>query len=360
MSYEKKIKDLLGRLVAMSPEPPPYPEEMSVTSKETPRRPRPALVFVGAAALVAALAVPVILLSMGREPEVAATTTTQAVATTSTTAQPSTTVTTVPETTTTIPVASQWSGTVFLYQAPENSFKADPALVPLTLRVTDPTGSLRPADAFTAALTALGAGLPEGFENAIPGDVAIVGVSSTESGATQADMNEAFLEGAGGLLADFTMLNQLIYTLTYADPDQEVLFTVNGAPVETFGEGLDLTSPVGRTDFQEELALIYLTAPVATDGEGGYLVEGLANAFEASLWVQVLDAEGAVVHEEYVMALCGTGCWGEFSTTITADLIVPGESSIRALTYSAEDGSMTDAITIPVPDGDVWELTARS
>jgi hypothetical protein len=190
--------------------------------------------------------------------------------------------------------------------------------------------------------------------------VAIVGLSSTESGAVLADMNEAFLEGAGGLLADFTMLNQLIYTLTYTDPGQEVMFTVNGEPVETFGEGLDLTSPVGRDTFQEELALIYLTAPVAADGEEGYLVKGLANAFEASLWVQVLDGDGTVIHEEYVMALCGTGCWGEFSTTIDAEMIVPGESSIRALTYSAEDGSPTDVITIPIPEGDVWELTVGS
>jgi len=29
------------------------------------------------------------------------------------------------------------------------------------------------------------------------------------------DMNEAFIEGAGGLLADFTMLNQLIYTASH-------------------------------------------------------------------------------------------------------------------------------------------------
>jgi hypothetical protein len=258
-------------------------------------------------------------------------------------------------------VASEWSGTVFLYQAPENSFKNDPALVPLSLRVTDPTGSLGPADVFTAALSALGTGIPDGFESAIPGDVAIVGLSATEAGEVLADMNEAFLEGAGGLLADFTMLNQLIYTLTYADPALEVLFTVNGEPVETFGsEGLALTSPVGRETFQEELALIYLTAPVAADGEGGYLVEGLANVFEASLWVNVLDADGTVVHEEYVMALCGTGCWGEFSTTIDAELIVPGASSIQALTYSAEDGSDTDVVTIPIPEGDVWELTIGS
>lgn len=359
MSYEKKMKELLGRLVAMSPEPPPYPEEMTMATEQSPKRPRPALVFVGAALLVAALAVPVILLTADDAPVGVGTTTTTVTPASSTTTTPveSTTVTTVPETTTTtVPVASEWSGTVFLYQAPENSFKADPALVPLTLQVTDLTGSLRPGDMFTSALTALGAGLPDGFENAIPGDVEIVGLSTTETGDVLADMNEAFLDGAGGLLADFTMLNQLIYTLTFADPDQEVLFTVNGEPVEAFGsDGLVLTSLVGRDSFQEELALIYLTVPVADDG-GEYLVEGLANAYEASLWVNVLDADGTVVHEEYVMALCGTGCWGEFSATIDAGLIVPGESSIRAFTYSAEDGSISDAITVPIPEGEIWEL----
>ena len=50
MSYEKKIKDLLGRLVAMSPEPPPYPEETPMATSQPPRkRMHPVLVFAGAA-----------------------------------------------------------------------------------------------------------------------------------------------------------------------------------------------------------------------------------------------------------------------------------------------------------------------
>jgi hypothetical protein len=355
MSYEKKIKDLLGRLVAMSPEPPPYPEEMSVTSKQTTRRRRPALVFVGAAALVAALAVPVILLTMGQEPDAIATTTTQAVATTSTTVQPSTTTTMVPSTSTTsLPVPITWSGVVYLYQEPENSFVGSPALVPLILEVNGPLGG---DTEFTQALAAVGDSLPEGFSNAIPADVVLQSMSSDGEVIT-ADMSETFVDGAGGLLADYTMLNQLIYSLTHQGlEDLSVLFTVGGEPVETFGfEGLDLSSPVGRGDFLDHLHVINLTSPiVASDGE--YQLSGFANVFEATVSVAVLDATGEVVHEEFVTTTCGTGCWGEFSTEIAADLIVPGESSIRVFTHSAEDGSVTDAITVPIPEGDVWELT---
>jgi hypothetical protein len=113
---------------------------------------------------------------------------------------------------------------------------------------------------------------------------------------------------------------------------------------------------VNRESFQEDLALIHLTEPVVELG-GFYQVAGVANVFEASLVVQVVDADGHVVHEEPVMATCGTGCWGTFATQIAPSLVTPGESAIRLFTYSAEDGTMTDVVTVPVPAEGVWQIT---
>jgi hypothetical protein len=56
------------------------------------------------------------------------------------------------------------------------------------------------------------------------------------------------------------------------------------------------------------------------------------------------------------MATAGTGTFGEFSARVSADLITPGESSIRLFTHSLEDGSATEIVTIPIPEGDVWPL----
>jgi Immunoglobulin-like domain of bacterial spore germination/Sporulation and spore germination len=358
MSYEKKIKDLLARLASMSPEPPPYPEETPLARHQEPRRSRPALVFVGAAVLVIALAVPLLLFTGGEEPDVIATTTTTTVPVTRT--LPATTSTTTPATTTTIPegVVESVGGVVFLVQSPENTFTGNPALVPIGLEVIgrDLFGDEPDMLDALAALDAAGAELPGGLENTIPSDVLVV--ERTESdGVIVADMTPAFLEGAGGLLADTTMLNQIIYTLTSDAPDSQVLFTVGGEPVEAFGsEGLVLTEPVGRETFIDSLNVIFLTEPIM-EVENVWIVSGRANTFEAALTVQVVDSQGTVVHEEPTQASCGSGCWGEFGVGVDSDFVVPGESAIRLLAYSAEDGSPTNVVTVPVPAGGFWSVT---
>lgn len=366
MSYEKKIRELMQRLVSMSPEPPPYPEEALMARPETRRAPRPVLAFAAAAALVALLAVPLLLFTGGEEPVGVGSTTTSSTSTslaTSTTTPPPTTTTTDGSTDSTQAALPVWSRVVYFYQAPENSFVGNPAMIPVWIQVTDPSGELTADDEFTAALAAIDGEAPPGLVNAIPAAVQVTSLTATENddGSTTwlADMNEAFLDGAGGLLADMTMLNQLIYTITDSTTISQVLFTVNGEPVEAFGsEGLGLTEPVDRETFRDDhLHVINLTSPIAQQEDGTYLVEGIANVFEATVSIAVLDGEGAEMHEEFVTATCGSGCWGEFSTGIDPGLIVPGESSIRVFQHSAEDGSIVDAITVPIPEGDVWDFT---
>lgn len=363
MSYDKKMKDLLGRLVGMSPEAPPYPDETPLAARHKTRsRPHPGLVFAGAVALVAALAVPVILLTGGQDPVAGDSTTTTTIheistsqpETSSTTSEPSSSTT--PPTTTPTTVATAWQGTVFLYQTPDNSFLGNPALVPIQVDITDPSTQLSADDPFTAAIAAVRADLPTGLENSIPAGVQILSVRES-SDSIVVDMNEAFLDGAGGLLADITMLNQIIYTLTDSDPEKQVEFTVSGQPVKAYGtEGLVLTEPVDRETFIEDIGLIFLTEPIM-EVEHVYLVSGMANTFEASLTVRVVDADGATVYEEPVQATCGSGCWGEFGVGVASDLVTRGESSIQLFEYSAEDGSMTNVITIPILENDYWTIT---
>jgi spore germination protein GerM len=370
MSYEKRVKDLMGRLTAMSPEPPPYPEEITMAEPTTARPRRPILMFAGAAVVVMALAIPLLLLDGDEKPDAAATTLPAPVSTSSTIGETSTT--DVPDTTTTTPVVSvTWEGTIYLIQTPENSFSGDPALVPVRVRVVDSSGAIFADAQFTrvlASLDELGGSLPATFDTAIPDDVEVLDLSVAEvngEAVLVADMNEAFLDGAGGALGDFTMLNQLIYTLTQSDPEQRVLFTVGNQPVVVFGsEGLVLTDPVGRDDFIHELNIIILTQPVLLtdesvddDPQGGYAVVGRSNVFEAAMTVQVVNAStGEVTYEQPVMATSGSGTWGDFAVDIDAELIEPGVSSIRVFWYGAEDGTPSNVVTIPVPEGEVWEL----
>lgn len=354
MSYEKRMKDLMARLVAMTPDPPPYPEESPLVRHQEQRKSRPVLAFAAAAALVVLLAIPLLLFGGGEVPPAAN-------STTSTLVTDSTTTTARSSTTTVVPMVDTWTGVVFFYQEPENSNLSHPALVPVSLRIHGPfPEGVDFSRAVSAALQA-GEEPPPGLQTAIPDDV-IVESTRVEDDVIIADMNDAFLDGAGGTLADFTMLNQLVYTLTYGNSDREVLFTVNGEPVTAFGgNGLDLTEPLDRGTYldleQLQLHVINLTSPIVQQDDGTYLVEGVANVFEASVSIEVLDGDGESVHDEFVMASCGSGCWGDFSTTIDGELIVPGESSIRIFTRSAEDGSIVEAIRVPIPEGDVWQLT---
>lgn len=359
MSNEKKIKDLMARLAAMSPEPPPYPEESPVARPQTRKSPRPALAFAAAAALVALLAVPLLLFTGDQEPvAVDSTTTTTTPATISTTSPDATTTTTPATSTTSVPAPTEVSGVVYLYQEPESSFSGNPALVALPV-VVQVHGE--EVDFLTAWqwVREGRVGLPEGMSTAVPADVAVE-ATRVEGDVIIAEMSDAFLNGAAspGLLSDFTMLNQLIYTLTHDAPNRSVQFTVGGEPVAIFGtEGLELTSPVDRDAFLDWAHVINLTTPIGRDGNGGYVVEGIANVFEATVTVAVLDGAGEVTHEEFVTASCGTGCWGEFELILDPELITPGESSIRLFQHSAEDGSVVDAITVPVPSDGAWRFT---
>ena len=369
-SDDRKMKELADRLVAMSPEPPPYPEEVSVTQRED-SKPRPVLVFAGAALVVLLLAaIPLFLSRGGGEVDPVASSTTSTVPTTVTTQpQASTTVTTEPPaTTTTVPATTTTTGVVteprnvfvFLTQSPENSIMGNPALVPF-LATAYPMPETDDALAGLQLLTADELILPEGFETSIPGPVDVVGFTRGASDQlVTVDMNEAFLDGAGGLLADMTMLNQLIYTASDGEEISEVLFTVGGQPVTTYGmEGLDLSQPVGRDAFLDHLNSVNLDSAASGSGEAGLTITGFANVFEATVSLEVVDAGGNVVYEDFTTATCGTGCWGAYQFMI--DYPFAGGEMIRVFWHSAEDGSPTDVVSVPVAWGDdqAWDFISQ-
>ena len=361
-SDDRRMKELADRLVAMSPEPPPYPEEVSVTQRDESSKRRPALVFAGAALVVLLLAaIPLWLARGGGEVDPVASSTTSTVPTTVTTQpQVSTTVTTeqpvptttVPATTTTTGVTGEPRGViVFFTQSPENSITGNPALVALATTVY-PSPEASDTLAALQMLTTDELFLPDGITTSIPDAVDVVGVTRSDQVVT-VDMNEAFLDGAGGLLADMTMLNQLIYTAGEGVEIAEVLFTVGGQPVTTYGsEGLDLSQPVGRDSFLDQLNSVNVDSSVQGMEGTPLVVTGFANVFEATVSLQLVDEAGNVVLEDFTTATCGTGCWGAFRfETELPDLDTPPPTA-RVFWHSAEDGAPTDVVSVPILWGD--------
>jgi hypothetical protein len=265
--------------------------------------------------------------------------------------------------TTTLPAIPVEEEEVVLYavQSPENSFTGNPALVALR-GVVLPDQAPTDSAPFTGlyALTFEGLFLPDGFTNMVPPAVDILGVSSSDH-TVNVDMNEAFLAGSGsGLLGDFTMLNQLIYTATVEGGFEDVLFTVNGEPVAAFGsEGLGLTEPVGRDAFLGQVNSVNVDSPLNGSGDDPLSVTGFANVFEATVSLEVVDASGTVVLEDFATATCGTGCWGAYEFSVNYPFV--GGETVRVFWHSAEDGSPSDVVSIPVlwDDVDGWDFTSQ-
>lgn len=364
---DEQLRDLTGRVVAMAPEPPPFPEEVTVATPEPARRWTAAVVVLVAAAFaIAAVAIPIILLSSGDEPSAATSSTTPTTVPPTTAPTSPTTLpgTTLPPTTlaptTTLPEelgTVERPTVVYLTQIPENSVNGNPTLIPFVTTVVTTAEHLdEDMTAVVAAslqlLTRPDLVLPADTQNLIPEGVDVQSVSA-EGDSVVVDMNERFVEGTAGLLGDITMLNQLVYTATAFGADT-VRFTVNGEPIEAYGsEGMVLTDPIGRDDFLDELSLIVITGALEYDGDDLPRVSGVANVFEATVSLEIVDAGGRVVYEDFTTATCGTGCWGEFDFPLDTSALT-ADSTVKVFWASPEDGSQRDVVTIPV--GGIWDL----
>ncbi|HET7847126.1 MAG TPA: Gmad2 immunoglobulin-like domain-containing protein, partial [Acidimicrobiia bacterium] len=354
-----------------SPEPPPFPEEHIVTQPTNgSKKQSPVLIFVGAAAIVIVLAlVPILLLRGGGEVAPIGTTTTTSTVPSTEPTEPVVTTTSIAEVTTTVPEGTTTPATeaqgvvVFLVQSPENSFTGNPAMVPFFTMA-----EALPGD--SAELTALrrltfdGLVPPPGFQSMIPDAVEVVGVTRSPSDQLiTVDMNQAFVDGAGGLLADFTMLNQLIFTAGDGEEISEVLFTVGGEPVTAFGsEGLDISQPLGRDAFLDQLNSVNLDSAVTGTGDSPLVISGFANVFEATVSLELVDTAGSVVYEAFTTATCGTGCWGAFSFNIDDFDFAATPVTVRVFFHSPEDGEPADVVSVPVAwgDGADWDLLTGS
>jgi hypothetical protein len=85
-----------------------------------------------------------------------------------------------------------------------------------------------------------------------------------------------------------------------------------------------------------------------------FTISGTANVFEAALSVQVVTADGQVVCQHNIMATSGTGTRGDWTTTMAFPPPQPPSGNaavpmvIRALSYSAMDGSEENVVTVDV------------
>ena len=187
-----------------------------------------------------------------------------------------------------------------------------------------------------------------GDETAIPEDTELLYVGRAGS-VLEVDLSSEF-ESGGGSLSMQLRVAQIVYTGTQFEGVEGVRILIDGNRVDAIGgEGIVASEPLTRRDFQNVAPPIVPESPKpGAEISGSVVVSGFANVFEANVVIQIRDLSGKILAETFTTATCGSGCWGDFSEEISFEVDAPQEGSVSVLTYSAEDGSERDKISIPV------------
>jgi hypothetical protein len=229
------------------------------------------------------------------------------------------------------------------------SFTGSGGLVPV-LRVVPKTVAVA-----TAAMKALIAG-PNDKElgatpamyTTVPADTRLLGISIS-GGVATVNLSAEFASG-GSRASTFGRLAQVVYTLTQFPTVDHVLFELDGqSRFAYFGYDAYLDHPVYRSDFRDQLPGIFVDRPAwgAVLGNPG-IVSGVANVFEAQFLVRLSDANGRVLVEQPVMADCGNGCWGTFSTSLPYTVAQGQWGTLRVYDPAPKDGTPEHVTDYPV------------
>lgn len=187
-----------------------------------------------------------------------------------------------------------------------------------------------------------------GMGTAIPDGTELLGLD-IDGGVATVDLSGSFDDG-GGSASMQARVAQVVYTLTQFPTVDEVVFHMDGEPVEALGgEGLVLDRPQRRKDHQDQLAPIVVATPrIGSEHSGSIEVTGTANVFEATVSLRVVAADGTVLQETFTTATCGTGCRGDYTATVEVDVDVATEATLEVFESSAEDGSALHLVAVPI------------
>ncbi|MEI7744539.1 MAG: Gmad2 immunoglobulin-like domain-containing protein, partial [Chloroflexota bacterium] len=215
------------------------------------------------------------------------------------------------------------------------------AVIPVLRTVPKTTGVA------TAAMTALLAGTVDvewswdsPIETAIPQGTTLVGVAVDGTTATVTLSPE--WKAAAGTFDVGRPMEQIVYTLTQFSTIKKVIVAT---------EDGSTSAALGRADFRVDglLQPIFLDRPAfnAAFGNPGK-ISGVANVFEATFRIQLLNAKGQVIADQQVMASCGTGCWGSFKADVPYTVTKGQYGTLKVFDLSAKDGTPENEVSYRV------------
>jgi germination protein M len=136
---------------------------------------------------------------------------------------------------------------------------------------------------------------------------------------------------------------QVVFTLTQFP-------TVNDVVVET---PAGASKPLSRKRLEGLSPIILVETPTPGDTVTSPLrVAGTSNTFEATLQLELTDADGTVLAKRFLTATSGTGTRGTFSGTLTFSQQPSGTGLVlTAYEDSAENGQRIHVVQIPLVAG---------
>lgn len=177
-----------------------------------------------------------------------------------------------------------------------------------------------------------------GMVTLIPAGTELLSVTVTGR-EVRVDLTGVFASG-GGSMSVLGRLAQMVFTLTQFEGIDTVRFSLDGEPItEITGEGVGVDG-VTRATFTDMAPLVLLEHPYHDETVAQPIrIAGRSNTFEATVYYEVLGADGVKLLEGYVMATAGTGEWGTFDARL-ADLPpgTKGPLQVRVFDRSAENG----------------------
>jgi spore germination protein GerM len=232
--------------------------------------------------------------------------------------------------------AAQAEGAVyFLAAGDRDTAQSGPYLIPVARQIDS-------SDPFTSTMQALLGGPmadESGLSTAIPAGTTLDGVT-VAGGIATVDLSSEFTSG-GGSFSMSARVAQVIYTLTRFPEVDGVRFLVDGTPTTVFGgEGVMIDDPATRPDDDALLPAVMIESPASGGlGSNPLVVTGTANVFEATVSLSLYSADGSTLFQGFTTATCGTGCRGDWATTIPYTVDTPQWGRLEAFESSAQDGS---------------------
>jgi sporulation and spore germination protein/immunoglobulin-like protein involved in spore germination len=206
-----------------------------------------------------------------------------------------------------------------------------------------------PARAAMQALLA-GPNLAEsdaGVSSRIPAEAELLGLSVANGTAT-VDLSAAFA-AADTAAAVRMRLAQVTYTLTQFPSVDRVVLRVNGRAAGSIA-GVAVPQPMTQSSYSALLPAITVWNPaIGSHLSGSVRVTGLADVFEASLHVRIVNQNGTTIARASTTASCGTGCWGGYTVLVPFSVSRDQLGTIVVADDDADgDGLPQHQVRIPV------------